>query len=188
MQQNQKYDLFLFHTLLLLRQNKPKANLFHFENLPSDLWRHLSTFIRLCGCVLLEVCERWGLCRPTINPVIFQQMWGGTRGLMGAAAHAFGCDRPVVPAEWMSYFMCLWGAAVQPPAAPDEPQRTKRQAISAEPTALDPSQLTDVTLTSYCKSKEWAQHTHTLTHTLVDEPPFWPCPVFVGLTSWSRGL
>uniref|UniRef100_A0A671W648 cGMP-dependent protein kinase n=1 Tax=Sparus aurata TaxID=8175 RepID=A0A671W648_SPAAU len=44
--------------------------------------------------------------------------------------------------------------AVQPPAAPDEPQRTKRQAISAEPTALDPSQLTDVTLTSYCKSKE----------------------------------
>ncbi|KAM8743044.1 cGMP-dependent protein kinase 1-like isoform 1-T1 [Acanthopagrus schlegelii] len=46
------------------------------------------------------------------------------------------------------------GAAVQPPAAPDEPQRTKRQAISAEPTALDPSQLTDVTLTSYCKSKE----------------------------------
>ncbi|XP_041666926.1 cGMP-dependent protein kinase 1-like [Cheilinus undulatus] len=46
------------------------------------------------------------------------------------------------------------GAAVQPPAAPDEPQRTKRQAISAEPTALDPSQLTDITLTSYCKSKE----------------------------------
>ncbi|KAM7392369.1 hypothetical protein PAMA_007468 [Pampus argenteus] len=46
------------------------------------------------------------------------------------------------------------GAAVQTPAAPDEPQRTKRQAISAEPTALDPSQLTDVTLTSYCKTKE----------------------------------
>nr|XP_046230233.1 cGMP-dependent protein kinase 1-like isoform X5 [Scatophagus argus] len=45
-------------------------------------------------------------------------------------------------------------AAVQNPAGPDEPQRTKRQAISAEPTALDPSQLTDVTLTSYCKSKE----------------------------------
>uniref|UniRef100_A0A671VZB8 cGMP-dependent protein kinase n=1 Tax=Sparus aurata TaxID=8175 RepID=A0A671VZB8_SPAAU len=61
-------------------------------------------------------------------------MWGGMRGLMGAAAHAFGCDRPVVPAEWMSYFM----------SAPDEPQRTKRQAISAEPTALDPSQLTDI--------------------------------------------
>ncbi|KAF3848466.1 hypothetical protein F7725_014963 [Dissostichus mawsoni] len=32
---------------------------------------------------------------------------------------------------------------VQPPAA-DEPQRTKRQAISAEPTVLDPSQLTDI--------------------------------------------
>ncbi|XP_051269255.1 cGMP-dependent protein kinase 1-like isoform X2 [Dicentrarchus labrax] len=46
------------------------------------------------------------------------------------------------------------GAAVQTPALPDEPQRTKRQAISAEPTALDPSQLTDVTLTSYCKTKE----------------------------------
>ncbi|XP_060890242.1 cGMP-dependent protein kinase 1-like, partial [Labrus mixtus] len=46
------------------------------------------------------------------------------------------------------------GAAVQPPAAPDEPQRTKRQAISAEPTALDPSTLTEVTLTSCCKSKE----------------------------------
>ncbi|KAI4789538.1 hypothetical protein KUCAC02_035176 [Chaenocephalus aceratus] len=40
---------------------------------------------------------------------------------------------------------------VQPPAA-DEPQRTKRQAISAEPTVLDPSQLTDVTLKSYSKS------------------------------------
>ncbi|KAF7660814.1 hypothetical protein LDENG_00273860 [Lucifuga dentata] len=46
------------------------------------------------------------------------------------------------------------GAALQLPEAPDEPQRTKRQAISAEPTALDPSQLTDVTLTSYCKTKE----------------------------------
>ncbi|XP_062268929.1 cGMP-dependent protein kinase 1-like isoform X2 [Platichthys flesus] len=45
-------------------------------------------------------------------------------------------------------------AAVQNPPAPDEPQRTKRQAISAEPSALDPSQLSDVTLTSYCKSKE----------------------------------
>uniref|UniRef100_A0A4W6FKH5 cGMP-dependent protein kinase n=1 Tax=Lates calcarifer TaxID=8187 RepID=A0A4W6FKH5_LATCA len=45
-------------------------------------------------------------------------------------------------------------ASQQTPAAPDEPQRTKRQAISAEPTALDPSQLTDVTLTSYCKTKE----------------------------------
>ncbi|XP_062414955.1 cGMP-dependent protein kinase 1-like isoform X2 [Pungitius pungitius] len=40
------------------------------------------------------------------------------------------------------------------PAAPDEPQRIKRQAISAEPTALDPSQLTGVTLKSYCKTKE----------------------------------
>ncbi|XP_037608546.1 cGMP-dependent protein kinase 1-like [Sebastes umbrosus] len=46
------------------------------------------------------------------------------------------------------------GAAVQTAAAPDEPQRTKRQAISAEPTALDPSQLTGVTLKSYCKTKE----------------------------------
>ncbi|CAK6976156.1 cGMP-dependent protein kinase 1-like isoform X1 [Scomber scombrus] len=44
--------------------------------------------------------------------------------------------------------------AVQTPPAADEPQRIKRQAISAEPTALDPSQLTDVTLTSYCKTKE----------------------------------
>ncbi|XP_013875949.1 cGMP-dependent protein kinase 1 [Austrofundulus limnaeus] len=43
---------------------------------------------------------------------------------------------------------------VQTQAASAEPQRTKRQAISAEPTALDPSQLTDVPLTSYCKSKE----------------------------------
>ncbi|KAG5272746.1 hypothetical protein AALO_G00168860 [Alosa alosa] len=41
-----------------------------------------------------------------------------------------------------------------PPAPPDEPQRTKRQAISAEPTALDPAQLTHVTLTNYSKSKE----------------------------------
>ncbi|XP_036385406.1 cGMP-dependent protein kinase 1-like [Megalops cyprinoides] len=40
------------------------------------------------------------------------------------------------------------------PAPPDEPQRTKRQAISAEPTALDPAQLTHVTLTSYSKSQE----------------------------------
>ncbi|KAF3848461.1 hypothetical protein F7725_014958 [Dissostichus mawsoni] len=35
------------------------------------------------------------------------------------------------------------GPRIQPPAA-DEPQRTKRQAISAEPTVLDPSQLTDI--------------------------------------------
>ncbi|XP_023657303.1 cGMP-dependent protein kinase 1 isoform X2 [Paramormyrops kingsleyae] len=40
-----------------------------------------------------------------------------------------------------------------PPVVADEPQRTKRQAISAEPTALDPSQLPHVTLTSYSKSK-----------------------------------
>uniref|UniRef100_A0A8C9YUA7 cGMP-dependent protein kinase n=1 Tax=Sander lucioperca TaxID=283035 RepID=A0A8C9YUA7_SANLU len=46
------------------------------------------------------------------------------------------------------------GAAVQTPAAPDEPQRMKRQAISAEPTAMDPSQLTDVTLKSYGKNKD----------------------------------
>ena len=45
------------------------------------------------------------------------------------------------------------GGAV-PPAPPDEPQRIKRQAISAEPTALDPTQLTHVTLTNYSKSKE----------------------------------
>ncbi|XP_033181368.1 cGMP-dependent protein kinase 1-like isoform X2 [Mastacembelus armatus] len=32
--------------------------------------------------------------------------------------------------------------------------RIKRQAISAEPSALDPSQLTDVTFTSYHKTKE----------------------------------
>ncbi|KAI1900792.1 hypothetical protein AGOR_G00053520 [Albula goreensis] len=42
-------------------------------------------------------------------------------------------------------------------APPDEPQRTKRQAISAEPTALDPTQLKHVTLTSYSKSKESQQ-------------------------------
>lgn len=53
---------------------------------------------------------------------------------------------------WMHLF--AEGAAAQSAATPDEPQRTKRQAISAEPTVLDPSQLTDVTLTSYCKSKE----------------------------------
>ncbi|KAK2818600.1 hypothetical protein Q5P01_024161 [Channa striata] len=51
-------------------------------------------------------------------------------------------------------------ASVQSPAAPDEPQRTKRQAISAEPTALDPSQLTDVSLTRYCKSKESSELIH----------------------------
>ncbi|KAK2870840.1 hypothetical protein QQF64_001917 [Cirrhinus molitorella] len=39
-------------------------------------------------------------------------------------------------------------------ALPDEPQRTKRQAISAEPTGLDPNQLTHVTLTNYSKSEE----------------------------------
>lgn len=44
--------------------------------------------------------------------------------------------------------------ALPSPVLYDEPQRTKRQAISAEPTALDPSQLSDVTLTSYCKTKE----------------------------------
>ncbi|XP_029921115.1 cGMP-dependent protein kinase 1-like isoform X2 [Myripristis murdjan] len=46
------------------------------------------------------------------------------------------------------------GVALQASGVPDEPQRTKRQAISAEPTALDPSQLTDVTLNSYSKTKE----------------------------------
>ncbi|XP_061121322.1 cGMP-dependent protein kinase 1-like isoform X1 [Syngnathus typhle] len=46
------------------------------------------------------------------------------------------------------------GAPAMPAPSLDEPQRTKRQAISAEPSALDPARLTDVTLTSYCKSKE----------------------------------
>lgn len=50
--------------------------------------------------------------------------------------------------------MCLEGAAVQTPFASDEPLRIKRQAISAEPSGLDPSKLTDVTLTSYLKTKE----------------------------------
>ncbi|XP_038826977.1 cGMP-dependent protein kinase 1-like [Salvelinus namaycush] len=36
---------------------------------------------------------------------------------------------------------------------PDELQRTKRQAISAEPTALDPAELKHVTLTNYSKSE-----------------------------------
>ncbi|KAL4623062.1 cGMP-dependent protein kinase 1-like isoform X1 [Arapaima gigas] len=44
-------------------------------------------------------------------------------------------------------------AAPGPSRVPDEPPRTKRQAISAEPTGLDPSQLPDVALTSYSKSK-----------------------------------
>ncbi|XP_038821322.1 cGMP-dependent protein kinase 1-like [Salvelinus namaycush] len=43
---------------------------------------------------------------------------------------------------------------------PDEPQRTKRQAISAEPTALDPAQLTHVTLTNYSKSEESRELIH----------------------------
>ncbi|KAG5840551.1 hypothetical protein ANANG_G00189980 [Anguilla anguilla] len=47
--------------------------------------------------------------------------------------------------------------AAGPSAPPDEPQRTKRQAISAEPTALDLTQLKHVTLTSYSKSKESQQ-------------------------------
>uniref|UniRef100_A0AAZ3RXD1 Uncharacterized protein n=1 Tax=Oncorhynchus tshawytscha TaxID=74940 RepID=A0AAZ3RXD1_ONCTS len=40
------------------------------------------------------------------------------------------------------------------PPVPDEPQRTKRQAISAEPTALDPAELTHVTLTNYSKTEK----------------------------------
>ncbi|XP_056323572.1 LOW QUALITY PROTEIN: cGMP-dependent protein kinase 1-like [Danio aesculapii] len=39
-------------------------------------------------------------------------------------------------------------------ALPDEPQRIKRQAISAEPTVLDPHQLTHVHLTNYSKTEE----------------------------------
>lgn len=54
---------------------------------------------------------------------------------------------------------------VQTPSTLDEPQRTKRQAISAEPSALDPSKLTDVMLTSYLKTKEWVKETHKHTHT-----------------------
>lgn len=50
------------------------------------------------------------------------------------------------------YFVDFIGTGA---AMPDEPQRTKRQAISAEPTALDPNQLTHVTLTNYSKSEEW---------------------------------
>ncbi|CAG05402.1 unnamed protein product, partial [Tetraodon nigroviridis] len=46
------------------------------------------------------------------------------------------------------------GAVVQAAPAFDEPLRIKRQAISAEPSALDPSKLTDVMLTSYLKTKE----------------------------------
>lgn len=53
-----------------------------------------------------------------------------------------------------SLWMCLEGAVVQTPSTFDEPLRTKRQAISAEPSALDPSKLTDVMLTSYLKTKE----------------------------------
>ncbi|KAJ8400934.1 hypothetical protein AAFF_G00388910 [Aldrovandia affinis] len=48
-------------------------------------------------------------------------------------------------------------ATAGPSAPPDEPQRTKRQAISGESTALDPSQLKHVTLTSYSKSPESQQ-------------------------------
>ncbi|XP_018599526.1 cGMP-dependent protein kinase 1 isoform X1 [Scleropages formosus] len=40
-----------------------------------------------------------------------------------------------------------------PSKVSNEPQRTKRLAISAEPAALDPTQLPNVTLTSYTKSK-----------------------------------
>ncbi|XP_029624853.1 cGMP-dependent protein kinase 1 isoform X2 [Salmo trutta] len=51
------------------------------------------------------------------------------------------------------------GPGLSPPV-PDEPQRTKRQAISAEPTALDPAQLTHVTLTNYSKSEESRELIH----------------------------
>ncbi|KAJ7988413.1 hypothetical protein DPEC_G00323290 [Dallia pectoralis] len=49
--------------------------------------------------------------------------------------------------------LCLSEPARSPPA-PDAALRTKRQAISAEPTALDPSLLTHMTLTNYIKSEE----------------------------------
>ncbi|KAM4720253.1 cGMP-dependent protein kinase 1-like [Anableps anableps] len=52
------------------------------------------------------------------------------------------------------------GLPVQTQAALSEPQRIKRQAISAEPTALEPSQLPDITLASYCKSKESSELIH----------------------------
>lgn len=64
-----------------------------------------------------------------------------------------------------SLWVCFEGAVVQAPPAFDEPLRTKRQAISAEPSVLDPSNLTDVMLTSYLKTKEWAKETHARTHT-----------------------
>uniref|UniRef100_A0AAZ3Q4M6 cGMP-dependent protein kinase n=1 Tax=Oncorhynchus tshawytscha TaxID=74940 RepID=A0AAZ3Q4M6_ONCTS len=51
------------------------------------------------------------------------------------------------------------GPGLSPPV-PDEPQRTKRQAISAEPTALDPAQLAHVTLTNYSKSEESRELIH----------------------------
>uniref|UniRef100_A0A8C9RGI7 cGMP-dependent protein kinase n=1 Tax=Scleropages formosus TaxID=113540 RepID=A0A8C9RGI7_SCLFO len=44
-------------------------------------------------------------------------------------------------------------ATLGPSKVSNEPQRTKRLAISAEPAALDPTQLPNVTLTSYTKSK-----------------------------------
>ncbi|KAL0965298.1 hypothetical protein UPYG_G00279420 [Umbra pygmaea] len=45
------------------------------------------------------------------------------------------------------------GPQVSPPAT-DEPQWNKRQAISAEPSVMEPGQLTHITLTSYSKSQE----------------------------------
>lgn len=54
----------------------------------------------------------------------------------------------------LSVSLDIQGETVPTLSVPDEPQRTKRQAISAEPTGLDPSKLTDVTLTSYRKTKE----------------------------------
>ncbi|XP_066570241.1 cGMP-dependent protein kinase 1 [Amia ocellicauda] len=45
-------------------------------------------------------------------------------------------------------------APAGPSSPPEEPLRTKRQAISAEPSALDPGDLSHVTLTSYSKSDE----------------------------------
>ncbi|XP_068429855.1 cGMP-dependent protein kinase 1-like [Clinocottus analis] len=48
----------------------------------------------------------------------------------------------------------LQGAAGDAASTVEGPQRMKRQAISAEPTKLDPSQLSDVTLKSYSKTKE----------------------------------
>lgn len=75
----------------------------------------------------------------------------------------FSCDRVNERSLWV----CFEGAVAPKPSTFDEPLRTKRQAISAEPSALDPSKLTDLMLTSYRKTKEWTKETKTRTHARV---------------------